>query len=203
MDKPILFSAPMVRAILDGRKTQTRRVIKQQPGQVTPAGRPLFFQHGETGRRVSPTCPYGEAGDLLWVRETHHLSHRNAVTYRADFGFNPFSEDECGEDHSMVGEKWKPSIFMPRWASRITLEIIGVRVERLHAISREDIRAEGVDLPFSPRFAPEDGISELHKEWRHLWQSINGSESWEANPWVWVVEFRPIIANIDQVKNAA
>ena len=194
-ERPILFSGPMVRALLAGRKTQTRRVVRLdgnsddfgfvrwQDGYPDGA-RPVFDICGEV---FSRRCPYGQAGDRLWVRETwqcvspgplrdwpgigdqrprkvSHLNRSCVTIYRAD-----------GE---MPGdERWQPSIHMPRWASRLTLEITGVRVERLHDISEADAIAEGCDSA--------DGF-------RELWGSINGDGAWDANPWVWVVVFRQV-----------
>lgn len=158
-ERPILFSGPMVRAILDGRKTQTRRVVKPRQGMLDDwTGLP---------------CPYGKPGDRLWVRETCYFEQPHGeVIYRADPG------SEKALDPEFTGLRWRPSIHMPRWASRITLEIVNVRVERLQDIRVDDARAEGVTAKW-----PVHGF-------RNLWQSINGFGSWDANPWVWVVEFR-------------
>ncbi len=167
-EKPILFSGEMIRAVLDGRKTQTRRVVKPQP-----VG--LWAAPGKS------RCPYGQPGGRLWVRETFYpeRSHRGPVSYRATW-----PRDDDPPDGG-----WKPSIFMPRWASRITLEIVSVRVEQVQDISEDDARAEGVD----------DGTGQtrpLHPYWfRALWDSINSKRGygWEKNPWVWVVAFRRVI----------
>jgi hypothetical protein len=174
-ERPILFSAPMVRALLAGTKTQTRRIVK--------GGIP-FDDDFEI-----VASPYGDPGDRLWVRESHWWFKdepdnscgyyppkltREDVEYRAD-----------GDDGRKV---WRPSIHMPRWASRITLEVTGVRVERLQDISEADARAEGVEPNAFERTADNYG-SVLY---RRLWESINGPGSWDANPWVWVVEFRRI-----------
>jgi hypothetical protein len=196
--RPILFSAPMVRALLDGSKTQTRRLIKPQP-YVDPQGNFCWngWNYGQdfsgphiqaiasplpSSRTGRVLCPYGKPGDRLWVRETfaegiHQMADVNHWAYAADhFGVQ-----------QRLGARWKPSIHMPRAASRITLEVIGVRVERLQDISDEDSLAEGIYptgtglYPGSPRAA-----------YQKLWESINGPGSWEANPWVWVVEFPKI-----------
>ena len=144
----------MVRAILDGRKTQTRRVVKPKPD--------------DSGLWNNDKCPYGKPGDRLWVRETFFVDGPR-IQYRADH-------------HGAPKETiWKPSIFMPRSASRILLEITDIRVERLHDISADDEKKEGI---YSP-------IHEL-LFWA-LWQKINGPESWDANPWVWVITFKKII----------
>lgn len=240
-DKPILFSGPMVRAILDGRKTQTRRVVKPQPSlfqkEVVGAhwvdpffeGDPAFWAVNSEGKYLGKwrkDCPYGQPGGLLWVRETFadvNSESGPGFAYRADesFGRPDYDGPDYGAGPSFdydkyprgsfsmwysdllngaEGHSWKPSIHMPRWASRITLEITGVRVERLQDISEDDARAEGI-----PPFVPEDIGSAAFKEgprwYRHnfedLWQSINGPGSWDANPWVWVVEFNPHQMNID------
>ena len=193
-EHPILFSGPMVRAILDGRKTMTRRVIKDNCPFVTGA---YFDEETErwywtTGaeRERLPTdlclgkCPYGQPGDQLWVRETwlsyRHL-HKNGrdealLIYRAD-----------GEDlpKQARGTKWRPSIFMPRWASRITLEITAVRVERVQDIGDEDAEAEG--LSWCNAASPRD-------KFQCLWNSLNAKRGygWEANPWVWVIAFKRV-----------
>ena len=188
-ERPILFSAPMVRAILAGTKTQTRRAIKA-PGIFVSSG--AINGHGvvsmtDAGIR-EVRCPYGQPGDRLWVREAWKvdLNHR---FYRAD-----------GDPGGPV--PWTPSIHMPRWASRITLEVTGVRVERPQDISEADAKAEGVHRCL-------DGLWS-GGAWKHLrrpncyadpcnafcdlWASINGPGSWDANPWVWVVEFRRVEA---------
>jgi hypothetical protein len=175
-ERPILFSGEMVRAILDGRKTQTRRVVKPKPD--------------DSGLWNNDKCPYGKPGDRLWVRETFFVDGPR-IQYRADH-------------HGAPKETiWKPSIFMPRHASRILLEIADVRCERLRDISEADAIAEGV-ASFRP--VPGDGDPEtLYANYMNkgrlsyrkayfsfmtLWQSINGPESWNANPWVWVITFK-------------
>ena len=204
-ERPILFSGPMVRALLDGSKTQTRRAMKPQPTEFV-GGPGVTLQDGSPapliplddsvepyGREIA--CPYGKLGDRLWVRETWHdasSSLHSCALYRAD-----------GID--LHWDKWAPSIHMPRWASRITLEITSVRVERLQDISEADALAEGiVECPIpaddeGPRrigymVGPDDGKSGLSvtpiQAYRDLWESINGPESWAANPWVWAIEFR-------------
>lgn len=172
-ERPILFSGEMVRAILDGSKTQTRRVVKGDALgilnlEIRPPSDPIFVEK----------CLYGKPGDRLWVREAwaqHTETFGDflpSTVYRADPVTPHFT-------------KWKPSIHMPRWASRITLEITGVRVERLQDISEKDALSEGCE--------PDDGNPESPSpisEFRDLWQSINGAESWAANQWVWVIEFK-------------
>ena len=173
-ERPILFSGPMVRAILDGRKTQTRRVVKPQPDWIRPRVSDDGIAHGYCGS--GPTdgikCPYGTVGDRLWVRESWAKSGEvgDATEYRAD---NP----------DPIGAKWRPSIHMPRWASRIDLEITGIRVERLQEISERDAMAEGCEYLTN---------SVARSNFVKLWISINGQDSWSANPWVWVIEFKRI-----------
>jgi hypothetical protein len=199
-ERPILFSGPMVRAILDGRKTQTRRVVKPQPHKAES----VIFNQSEFepdyGFYFKPNggmvkCPYGKVGDRLWVRETTipcwKCDYHNCV---AD---NPTHCASCDENLSDL--KKKPSIFMPKYASRITLEITDISVERLNDISTWDIQSE-MDvrkLPVSEPKRPETDIETMfihdcRKGFRELWESINGQGSWEANPWVWVVEFKKI-----------
>lgn len=240
-ERPILFSAPMVRAILEGRKTVTRRAVKgfQIPTEDTaiPIGdrqrwsaigqrdpRYGFCVFGSTEAEcakeleVYAPCPYGKPGDRLWVRETWYCDHfevmrgpylkpddldigdainDGTLIYAAD-GLNPYEADQ---------PIWKPSIHMPRWASRILLEITDVRVERLQAGEGETAFesryvAEGInrihqgdgDYAFHP-FKSEPGPgswTDPFDAWRELWVGINGAESWNANPWVWVVEFKRV-----------
>jgi hypothetical protein len=200
-NRPILFSAPMVRALLDGSKTQTRRVAKIKRVDAHPqnpiiqvatmegAGK-QFWANSQISHpnHISKACPHGQVDDQLWVRETFMDMRATGVdyngneqyAYRADI--STYGE-ECRKDY---GLKWKPSIFMPRAASRITLEITGVRVERLQDISRGDCMAEG--CPF-PNYAK---VTHPEKWYRDLWESINGAGSWDLNPWVWVVEFKKV-----------
>jgi len=181
-ERPILFSAPMVRAILDGRKTQTRRVVKPQPRPDRPPRIAVGVRGWDGNQFTTVRSPYGLAGDRLWVRETWRqaypkTSYSEGIVYRAD------KPKALGMDEYSDRHKWRPSIFMARAASRITLEVTGARIERLQAISKADAIAEGVEyeFPIDPRDA-----------FRSLWWSINGAESWDANPWVWVVEFKRV-----------
>ena len=141
--KPILFSGEMVRAILDGRKTQTRRVIKPQPS--AGVRRSVFVLSGlEDGHGRELRCPYGRPGDTLWVRETfgvitQPLTGEKSAIYKATHK-PEFPNEQLGFD----GSKWRPSIFMPKWASRITLKVTAVRVERVQEISNDDAHAEGI-----------------------------------------------------------
>lgn len=192
-ERPILFSTPMVRAILCGDKTTTRRIIKPQPDPQLRHHRRLINLHGREGRLFSQHedmregqqhesrwCPYGKPGDHLWVRETHYVERAGTlgendqqVLYRATDGDAPVSN-------------WRPSIHMPRWASRILLEVTDVRVERLLNMDRGACMEEGCPFPNMHR-----GPNPIH--WfKNLWDSINGPGSWEADPWVWVIRFKRI-----------
>ncbi len=229
-ERPILMSGPMVRAILEGRKTQTRRIMKPQP-------HPEFLKRGVVsvvpqwpmqngvrwfmadGCSELVPCPYGQPGDRLWVKETWQYAGwtedgypyvRYAVdgtTRLVDRGISDewaikledtwqkLSTDEnYAIDKKAADRKWRPSIFMPRWASRITLEVTAVRVERLQDISCEDALAEGIDHYCPGVTAALRGETEADPvaEYRTLWESINGPGSWDANPWVWVISFRRI-----------
>lgn len=173
----------MVRAILDGRKTQTRRIVKPQP--------PLNFRDVRLaygGAKNVPVCKYGQPGDRLWVKETHTLAAGD-VLFRATDLDDPLITPET---------KWKPSIFMRRKYSRITLEIVSVRVERLQGITEDDAIAEGIyfDHHFDGYVSDDEGRNyhgnSAVRSYEHLWHSINGPESWAANSWVWVIEFRKI-----------
>lgn len=211
-DRPILFSAPMVRALLAGTKTQTRRVIKPQPtgfiggpGVTMPNGTPApLIPMDETvapfGRQIN--CPHGNPGDRLWVRETCRADELpdglDGVRYLADDHFEPIKNTEDAADKWVAMHHYRggnrrglkgptvPPIHMPRWASRITLEITGRRVERLQDISDDDLDREGlqevIDAGVDHDGTPRDA-------WRALWSAINGPDSWAANPWVWVIEF--------------
>lgn len=205
----ILFKGPMVRALLNGNKTQTRRVVDR----VTGLGQVTCFEGSETtgydfalrDRRdmwnefreddLLKLCPYGVPGDELWVRETwapvspFDPSPETGAFYRADYLDDPHGPD--GEK-SPEGRyrTWCPSIHMPRWASRITLEVTGVRVERLNDISEADAIAEGCDVDLLARPELTGTVAKIC--FRHLWESINGPDSWDANPWVWVVEFKQV-----------
>jgi hypothetical protein len=214
-ERPILFSGAMVRAILDGRKTQTRRVVKLVgsdvieervvgSGEATSEVSWPFDTTWADGDDGSPwyACPYGEPGDRLWVRETWaHDGSKAPPLYRASW--------QCKRDYPGVPcehgpDRWRPSIHMPRWASRITLEVTGVRVERLQAISEADAIAEGVERAdvvinghnegtryrdYTGPNDPSEWFNSARASFRSLWECINGPDSWEVNPWVWCVEF--------------
>lgn len=217
----------MVRAILDGRKTQTRRIVKAKDSDPERCIilRTLManvnewrFQGGRWfgidgyDTLVFADCPYGAVGDRLWVRETWTPDHADfypnfPICYRADFG--PEYDRENGkvfssEQNAWFPFRWRPSIHMPRRASRISLEIAGVRVERLNDISEEDARAEGVakmkrdpasshQWLFEPVFGcdhPSGTLGNARECFESGWNKINGPGSWSANPWVWVIEFK-------------
>ncbi|EPZ0821058.1 hypothetical protein ACXJPO_002418 [Pseudomonas aeruginosa] len=222
-ERPILFNDQMVRAILDGRKTVTRRVMKPQPMPSKSGGhdwpckvhqsmlhveRELQNGEGCWCGLAEAACPYGQPGDRLWVREAWQgplisdeeqaanqswwkdmtkFQNPGHCAYRASGDDNEYVDPD-GYFHC----KWKPSIHMPRWASRILLEITAVRVERLQDITRSGIRAEGLQCP--PELCSDD-VSPNYRDWypaawRELWESTGGD--WDANPWVWVVEFKRV-----------
>lgn len=203
-ERPILFSAPMVRAILNGIKTQTRRVVKLKPWhqiEERDDGAPWPWMYdGERDADHWLPCPYGQPGDRLWVRETfcpiypqdpHYNGGRPIeYDYRATYKHGDRLGDLIG-----VKKEWKPSIHMPRRASRITVEVTGVRVERLQDISADDAKAEGISEFIGGWWCEHDDAEQIagmtpQEGYRHLWERINGPGSWDANPWVWVVEFK-------------
>lgn len=210
-ERPILFSTPMVQAILGGTKTQTRRVVKPTPELVKiemtdTEGYYLYDKKSRIGYSVEhgdavEICPYGQIGDVLWVRETWQYSQdelgNNSSTTKGDC-FGKFLYKANGD----TPDTWKPSIFMPREACRIRLKITDIRVEQLHYISEDDAKAEG-----SPMYVMGHGVidnSKLNADpgyssfinyrmgFEHLWKSINGPESWDLNPFVWVISFEKI-----------
>ena len=206
--RPILFSSSMVRAILAGQKTQTRRVMKPQPTAFWNDGRqPVNLPYDRDNDKVI-RCPYGKPGDRLWVRETC-WSDGCDVYYTADAAHKTFgASDEYFERllklHHYAGSfsQKVPSIHMPRWASRITLEIDSVRVERLNDISNEDCTAEGItaigkgvrmaDGTYAQAGRYETKSSTVRQLYSELWDSINGPGSWNADPFVWVVGFKVV-----------
>lgn len=229
-ERPILFSGSMVRAIQSGQKAQTRRVVNPVGNDegfvIIDYGNGGWPYRSDDGDSTTHTvkrggklyhdetphaCPYGQTGDRLWVRETwglhsygdetNWLSASGAaitkdtlalwdLAYRADFG--PM-QDDC---------HWRPSIHMPRWASRILLEVTGVRVERLQDISEADAKAEGADCLITENCTADqrellamplmDDATPYRNGYALLWESINGDGSWDANPWVWVIEFKRV-----------
>ncbi len=215
-ERPILLSAPMVRAILAGTKTQTRRVMKPQfAADAVPAEMPatdpiggwvvgghsgLWWCDAAANPDDARRCPYGQPGDRLWVREAWDFIPEGdpgtpscaGIRYWADAGYELRTPPSNYNPMLYGKERVRPSIHMPRWASRITLEVTGVRVERLQDISADDARAEGCpDRPV--KGAEQSSVDVLAKLWFHdLWAQINGQKSWDANPWVWVVEFKRV-----------
>jgi hypothetical protein len=205
-ERPILFSGPMVRAILECRKTQTRRVIKPSRSQMEwmkleHNGKKLFCKYTGNGAQfylddteLSPfgfiKCPYGKPGDRLWVRE--RFADLDGMGFGGDrYSYHASVGSEGLRAAKDYGVKWKPSIHMPREASRITLEITNVRVERLQEITAKDVMAEGT--PDSKEdFEIGGPVLYSNHIWKKLWESINGPESWNQNPWVWVVEFKKV-----------
>jgi hypothetical protein len=190
-ERPILFSGPMVRAILAGTKTQTRRMVKRQGDMEFDPADPhygpywLAYAAGDLdGEDAKVRCPYGVPGDRLWVRETWAVQHEYDTAAPSEIGASARWHYAATED--LGGLRKRPSIFLPRRGSRILLEITEVRVERLQEISEQDARAEGVAPNAFERTADNWG----GVLYRRLWESINGAGSWDANPWVWVVSFK-------------
>jgi hypothetical protein len=188
-ERPIIFRSDNVRAVWEGWKTQTRRVIN--PGVYLQCIDP---EDPEQQQLLLDVCPYGRPGDRLWVRETW-VKWDGGLAYLADSLNKQGVEDEdskrCRLDY---GVQWQPSIFMPRWASRITLELTGVRVERLQDISEEDCcRETGAPLRWEgPGLEPYK--RDMRGCFRNLWNMINAKRgySWESNPWVWVIDFKKV-----------
>ncbi len=207
--RPILFSGPMIRALLEGRKTQTRRIVK--PQLTHDDSRPFSAVHMLDGYAVfdggEVKCPYGIPGDLLWVRESLDAITGCDAEYAAD---GTRVGDAMGWDR-WIGADYKlplkaiPSIHMPRWASRLTLEITDVRVQRLQDISEEDARAEGItdggclNCGVSEPCGCSDPRPDARDAFAWLWHSIHGEESWHANPWVWCISFRVHRCNVDEL----
>jgi len=223
-ETPIIFNGEMVRALLNGHKSQTRRIIKPQPatwnaGSIFKKAYPGLNFQLETGEWV--ICPYGVVGDQLWVRETWrvvgwHEGEPMNIEFKDksrmcenstgdEFNYEDWCEKiwiQCAEDSEKAGielvddfydwgdkeiaTRWRPSIHMPRWASRIQLEITDIRVERLNKITAQDAMSEGVCIfeNFSAANARKPVV-----EFKTLWQSIHGPCSWEVNPYVWRIEF--------------
>ncbi|HBR5527454.1 TPA: morphogenetic protein [Klebsiella pneumoniae] len=218
-ERGMIFNGEMTRAILDGRKTQTRRIMKVQPsedftpmnmaletdykarwytpgvvdkdGYLQPASKKVF---GVSNENEGYSCPFGAVGDRIWVRET--WARYNIDQNSHDIAYRATTPADWPEEG-----RWRPSIHMPRWASRILLEITNVRVERLNAISEEDAEAEGIDM--EALYDSQDcydciadhnmtGRPTVTGAFKYLWESIYGEEGWKSNPWVWVIEFKRI-----------
>ena len=203
-ERPIIFSAPMVRAILSGAKTQTRRVMKVRCHSICEGDDGKLWPWSEDAELAEDfwhPCHFGKPGDRLWVRETCRAEAIGdeglcGVRYVADGQFMPIANTREASDR-WVQLYWYrgmegatvPPIHMPRWASRITLEVTGVRVERVQDISGMDAKREGVSVP---AHIPEDGadLDYARRGFRRLWEEIHGPGSWDANPWVWAVKFK-------------
>jgi hypothetical protein len=188
-ERPILFSAPMVRAILEGRKTQTRRTVKPQPAKSTVSESGViephsgtWYEHGALdGNTQVWKCPFGVTGDRLWVREAWQtylvwdciapskLPTNTQIQYPATWEW---------------ASKKRSSIHMPRWASRITLDVTDVRVQRLQEISQKDAAAEGFGVAFGP--------GHFSRAFDSYWDEIHGAGAWDANPWVWCISFQQV-----------
>lgn len=255
--RPILFSAPMILALLDGRQTQTRRIVKPQPEWVQTDKLGSVATIGRYTGMAEVLCPYGQPGDLLWVREAWQYANWTDdglpfIGYRAsgvtllceafpeswterliDIWAELSEEGNFQIDSRASDRRWRPSIHMPRWVSRITLEITGARVERLQEISEADAVAEGCRArPFpgpwwqgycdvNGELHHQQAVGDQPPDWmidpkrmadaphldltavddfRGIWLSLHGPDSWGANPWVWALTFDVIRANVDKVK---
>ncbi|KAA9157344.1 hypothetical protein F3K36_30285 [Delftia sp. BR1] len=206
-ERPILFSGPMVRALLAGTKTQTRRICKpamahnlshvvevpdpQERGQVYNG-----TTFGDEEGSIQFTSPYGGVRDRLWVRESHWW-FKDECDHETGYYPPALTADdvEYRADGESTRHGWRPSIHMPRWASRILLEITSVRVERLQDINQADAQAEGAPPghPSIDQISREFGYPDFPRSWyAQLWEEINGPDSWAQNPWVWVVEFKRV-----------
>ena len=202
-DKPIIFSAPMVRALLEGRKTQTRRVVRQpdvdagQHWHRYPAG---WFMIDAEDAYLAKT-PY-QTGDRLYVREqcATWTGTITDVAYRADETEGEW--ENLKHDAGLGFWKMRPSIHMPRWASRLTLTVTDVRVQRLQDISEADAMAEGVDA-VTMDDVPRQAAMSRRSDFAALWNSLHGPEAWDANPWVAAYTFRPVLGNIDMLAERA
>lgn len=215
-ERPILFKGEMVRAILKGCKTQTRRILKWQPLDVLPMNIPDAWITLDTrepephGKHIK--CRLGKVGDRLWVRETYNPGLRPLESRANGYRGCVYRADDFT---ALYSGGWTPSIFMPRRHSRITLEITGVRCERLQNITEADAIAEGIELDkfasdgywknyeFTTAHPRRNEITTAEKHrivgykspvdsYASLWRSINGADSWDANPFVWVIEFRKV-----------
>lgn len=210
-DRPIIFSGPLIRALLAGTKTQTRRVLKPQPYNFVTEGRQYWNASGCVGGRISISDAdllrlHGwESGRRLWVREAWAHDAPDLETARARFedalggaGYGPYYRATEPEPDTL---SWRSPIHMPRWASRLTLTVTEVRVQRLQGISEEDARAEGCRA-FGPDIAdPDQGgpSGDAADAYRRLWNSLHGPDAWAANPWVAALTFTTTPANIDSL----
>lgn len=220
-EHPILFSTPMVQAILEGRKTQTRRIVKPQPPLDNEdddilverddcMGYPALVASWEGETQIhNVKFPYGVEGDILWVRETWRQLIDCTTGEKAGFTYCATDEEvaitESLEKRFKSKIKWKPSIHMPKEACRLFLKIKSVRVERLQDISEKDAIAEGVKMVDGETMYQNYYLGEgtwetsAKNSFCSLWESINGPESWEANPWVWVIEWEPSNSKLGKI----
>lgn len=206
-DLPILFSGGMVRAILADRKVNTRRIVKLPPsyeaGEVGHADRcgDGWALYCDPGPSILLRCPYGQPGDRLWVRETWRPDCRGnpgesdvrGIHYRADDTYQSRPRDLMLTIEGRMDSRWRPSIHMPRWASRLTLEVTSVDVERLQAITEEGAKAEGCGL--RPGGQDTNAATTARVRFENLWTEINGKREgadWASNPWVWVIGFKRV-----------
>ena len=227
MERPILFSSEMVKAILEGRKTMTRRVVKKDISNqfdIDVDNTVAAYINQLTGDSYDPVeiCPYDDVGDRLWVRETwYYEEHMHGSTEGMPdspgglYSHRLVYKADCQDYPVNVGvgrQGWRPSIFMPRWASRITLEITDIKVEQLQDITEEDAIAEGIHLcagideegythgyHWGPVSDTELLFNSATSAYRKLWDSINGrgrkpGRAWENDPWVWVISFKVVEA---------
>lgn len=210
---PILFSTPMVQSELDGRKTMTRRLKGLE--QINKNPNDWQFEWAEPMRNIwtftqkssineqslkdksftqfQSKCPYGRPGDLLWVRETLYQNGELGLEYIANKEYmdENIIPDDYGPYRGSYSFRNIPAIHMPKWASRIWLQVTDIRAERLQDISAADIEKEGISFDQLKGCDPCVPASvHFHQEWKNLWVKINGPESWQANPWVWVVSFK-------------
>lgn len=193
-ERPILFSGPMVRAILAGRKSVTRRVVPHL--RHDPDRARLLGVHGDVASfgdsipddpcSIEIRCPFGAPGDRLWVREAWAITGHDLITYRSDGITRRVPVDLEAEYAKPL--RWRPSIFLPRWGSRLSLEVTDVRAERLQEIDEHDAIAEGVD-----GWVTDTRCETARDGFRVGWDLLNGKRApWESNPWVWVVSFRRV-----------
>ncbi len=222
-EHPIIFSADMVKAILEDRKTQTRRVIKPQPPE--DAAKVFYWWHGSMPKEqcassgcyywyprglASIDCPYGEPGDRLWVKETFQIvmpwgsvddEWIGDDIMEVDGPLGSVKPEQIGYWWNIVYKAqddicswWRPSIFMPRWASRITLEIVNIRVQRIQEINGDECMLEGIQVKWSD---PNNNMQEK-MAFKALWDSINSKRGygWDVNPWAWVIEFKRVESTV-------
>ncbi len=200
--KPILMSGPLVRATLEGRKTQTRRVIRPQPPIWWKMRWPPFegdeivgMHH--TGESYKLKCPYSKPGDILWVRETwNEFPAFKGVHYAADDYFEGIGEFDDPDHIKPQDVRWKPSIHMPKAFCRLFLRVKDIWVEGVQDITVDDIMAEGA---WNPAHSCDEDYREVYEAWVDLWDSINEKRGygWDVNPWVWVVEYSMIDKPLD------